>query len=288
MNANRDACSKFKNIIYNAGFRIVSSICTRENNISQSALVLFITNVNCDTYTCTLDSGITDHNLVIGSFDISSKQSAPVKQDAKIITSTNMKEAISELQEINFDEFGFIDNLDYAFDSLGKKIKGVLQKHTVERKTLSSYEVPFSPWVTPAILVSLKKKDHLYRKWKKKKWRLDLNSKYTLYKRRLDKVLSEAKKNHFLKQLKNCAGDSKKSWRLLNQQLKNQKKGIPEDIGDLITEEGITIKNDSKKAHCANKHFTSLKDSSQIDSSQIDREPLKCRLQFGYFLSFPY
>lgn len=259
---NTEKCCSFRKSTYNAGFRIVHKNPTRIVGESISSLDLIITNVALDTFTCIVETDITDHMLVISSFD-----TEMVKQiDRKTIGKTVLNESasIEQLLKTDFSDIENIYELDAAFAEVNKRIQFVLEQNVMHLDFRNRYVVPINKWMTPGILISLKRKELYYKKWKKKPLRTDLRNRYFEYKKILDKTIKNAKQKYFQRALRTNKSDPSATWRTLNKLVKNIESDMY-NIDTLRTEEGITLKEDKRKANYANGYFTGLKPGIQAD-----------------------
>ena len=93
-----------------------------------------------------------------------------------------------------------------CFPKLTKHIKISCNKH--------------KPWITPAILKSINKKNKFYRVWLHK--RTDSSViKYKKYKNKLTSIKRAAEKLYYSNEFKEIEGEIKKTWRLIKKYINN-------------------------------------------------------------------
>ena len=119
-----------------------------------------------------------------------------------------------------------------------------LEKPRNSKRTMKN-----NPWMTPALIASVKTKATLYSKWKKsknKKCIVGIKSiserklctctkcstilltyeKYRTHRKILKHLIRQVKSKYYGQQIENCNGDSKKVWRIINELRGKQKREI--------------------------------------------------------------
>ena len=118
-----------------------------------------------------------------------------------------------------------------------------------------------NPWITSGIIASIAKKDYLYQIWRQSIKKLKckegdplLYSNYKEYRKLLKGIINSAKKMHKLKKFDKAQGNSRETWKIINEIRGKQKSKIKPSfiIDDLIVEERRAIANGF------NKYFTSI------------------------------
>jgi len=74
----------------------------------------------------------------------------------------------------------------------------------------------FSPWITNALLVSVRQKNRLYKKFIKNP-SPTRETRYKAYKNKLNHLIRIAKRDYYDQQFKNVIGNMKKTWKLINE-----------------------------------------------------------------------
>ena len=143
-------------------------------------------------------------------------------------------------------------------DSLTNTIDGCFLTDPEQIKSRRNRLV--NPWITSGIIASIKKKEFLYRKWKKsvdkKNKDGDLNS-YSAYKefrKKLKGIIAHAKKLHYYRKFDRAQGKSKEIWKVLNEirgKAKNKPKSSFIIDGELVEDRRVI-------ATRFNKFFTSI------------------------------
>ena len=133
-----------------------------------------------------------------------------------------------------------------------------------------------NPWITSAIIASIKKNDYLYKKWRKSVKRLknkegdpSLYNDYKEYRKLLKGVIKCAKKDEIFKKFEKADGNSKETWKIINEIRGKHKARINPSfiINEVIVEERRAIANGF------NSYFTTISSNDCDDGILI--EPLK-------------
>jgi exonuclease III len=81
-------------------------------------------------------------------------------------------------------------------------------------------------WITRGILVSIKKKNRMYKKLCKQPFNVQLKQKYNKYKLVLTTVIRNAEKIHFNEKFLKASSSSKETWKVINEVLNKEKRNI--------------------------------------------------------------
>lgn len=148
------------------------------------------------------------------------------------------------------------NDVNVATEMLVTKIKKIVEKATYIKKTNRSKIK--KNWVTPALLVSIKKKEALYKKYKKSPENFESKLIYTTYAKKLKQILNEAKIKYEQNYVHKYTNNSKKIWNFVNEKMgrKSNKKKAIDQIYD--SENKIMLKNDIEKADYLNIYFTKI------------------------------
>lgn len=142
-----------------------------------------------------------------------------------------------------------------------------------------------NPWITLTLIDSIAKKEELYRNWKKtcnkNKPAGDtiLHAKFSEYRHTLKHIIKQAKNTYFGKKILDCEGDSKKTWRIINELRGKTKRPMKAQF--LIDNERITERR--VIANAFNQYFTSIASNMNKKSENIDK-PQKDRPSYNSFL----
>lgn len=87
-------------------------------------------------------------------------------------------------------------------------------------KCKKQYNFPSNPWMTSALLTSLRKKENLYKKTKRQPFNTTLAERYKKYCNELNKLLKVAKQRFYSNAFISNKNNPKNQWKLLNEFLK--------------------------------------------------------------------
>ena len=120
----------------------------------------------------------------------------------------------------------------------------------------SRRKTPIKPWITPGILCSINKKNKLYKKFLTSGSREHENI-YKKYRNVLVKIIREAKRLYFFYSFKASKGDSKETWKLLNDLLNRKKSKTNELPSTFKNDNGKLIKG-TEMSNAFNNFFSSV------------------------------
>lgn len=124
------------------------------------------------------------------------------------------------------------------------------------------------PWVTPGIKKSINRKNKLYSKFHKNPTLFNEVT-YKAYRRNLNRILRQAKRDFYHSQLQQARDDVKKTWSVLKDLIgtKEARAHVPDSL--LIN--NITVTDPTHMAHEFNQHFSSIgrKVASAVPRSDV-------------------
>ena len=134
-----------------------------------------------------------------------------------------------------------------------------------------------NPWISIGIITSIKTKDHYYNEWRKSIKKLktkagdpSLYLKYKVYRKSLKGIVKDAKRKRHLKQFDKANGNSKETWKVINEIRGKQKVKIKPSFiidGTLVEERRII-------ANGFNNYFTSIASKLNESENGLLIEPL--------------
>ena len=156
------------------------------------------------------------------------------------------------------------------FEILQNIIKNTVDKNAPLRSlTKKERKIRNKPWISRAILNSIKHKNDLFYKIKKR-GKIELTHLYKKYSNKLNHTIHAAKKSHYNNLFDNFKTDSKRTWQTINNII-NKRKSKLTLIKKLINENGNYITD--KKLICIllNQHFieNGPKLAKKIPNNQI-------------------
>lgn len=180
-----------------------------------------------------------------------------------------MQEYSVEIARADFSTVPNSSEAEVAFDKFSYIITSAVTSCT-KHITTKRYGAPRCPWVSPSLLKSLRKKDNLYKKTKRKPFNMRLLHRYKLLSDQLNHALKNAKKVFFERKLIECSNDAKIKWKLINQFLnaKTSAQSITTIMkDDSALQDPVTISN----AFC--EFFSPTETVAHVEAPALIREP---------------
>ena len=137
----------------------------------------------------------------------------------------NVSEFKDELQTMSWSEVRDSSDLSSAYDIFLRKYTDIYNKCFPLKKVKIKNSGLTKPWISKALLKSIKKKNILYRPLLSNPTSMCEIS-YKNYKNKLSSTLRATKRNYFEKKFEECKSNMKSTWRLLNEVINKGKVGI--------------------------------------------------------------
>ena len=136
--------------------------------------------------------------------------------------SNNVSKFKDELQMMNWSEVRESSDQSSVHDIFLRKYTDIYNNcFPLKRVKIKHYDLT-KPWISKALLKSIKKKNILYRRFLSNPTSTREIS-YKNYKNKLSSTLRVAKRNYFDKKFEECKSNMKSTWRLLNEVINKRK-----------------------------------------------------------------
>ena len=136
----------------------------------------------------------------------------------------------------------------------------------------STRTMALKPWVTPALLCSINKKNKLYKKFLRRP-NVENTKRYRQFRNILTKLMRESKRLYYEKSFEETKNNSKKTWDLLNELINKRKTQHDEPPTKFIDSKGNIFEND-KVSHGFNEYFSSVGCQLEKNIPPPDSHPL--------------
>jgi hypothetical protein len=143
------------------------------------------------------------------------KKSKDIYKQVRMINNENILNLNLELGNMAWPDLANMD-VNTAYNSFYDKFNTLYNKNLpVKIKKIKIYQNKYKPWLTHGILVSVKKKDNLYKKYIAKRTP-ESKINYTRYKNKLTKIIRNSEKNYYTNRFNALQGNIKDTWKLIN------------------------------------------------------------------------
>lgn len=191
-----DDCSAatiaYTDCLHGFGLESLVSLPTRCTPGSSSTLIDHIfSNHLCPPVCGVLENNITDHFPIF--FKLPCQLHKPCHKFNKAVI--NKDDYITQVSKLKWSSINSESDVDLAFNEFSDSIKQCIVNSTEIVRCRRHIPALQNPWLTNGLLTSLRKKDNLYRKVKKRPFNIRLRTRYKVYCNQLNKLLKEAKKN---------------------------------------------------------------------------------------------
>lgn len=249
---NSNVVIKYKDMIVTSGYSIVNKTESTRNTIHSNTLIDHIITNLADKYNITFsieNNNLSDHQLAIVSLKAVNFMKIPMKKHTKSKTDYNQMYNIVNNK---------IENTDILeIDTLIK----IIQEAKVLCTTSVTVRTRNNSWITPLIYEKLKIRKLLYDSHKKDPENNDKRIKYNQFKKKVEKLIKEGKKNHINRSIENAGSNSRKLWKVINNTISNTNKEISEYITSVVKLNGEKTNNENETANTFNAYFNDVGES---------------------------
>ena len=176
-------------------------------------------------------------------------------------TLADFSKAVGEIQFSDMLDRNLFTDPNKTYEIIEAKINEVKDIH-LPTKTVkfNKYKHKQSPWITAGILRSIKIRDKLYSKLKKLS-PISLNYEeikhnYNSYCKLLNKLIKEAKLNHYENEFKKHSSDLKKTWATINKIVCRNNKS--NEFPSYIITNNRKVKSTEEAVNILNEYFTTV------------------------------
>ena len=270
--ANSDSSiAEYLNTIASNNFLPFISLPTRITNHSRTLIDnIFSNSISKDIFSGNLTIRISDHLpqfLIYPSFKSKKnyfRKSNIFLRNFKKLDSNQFK---NDFLQINWDkEINFFNaNTNKLYEDFFRRFNSLLDKHAPLKK-LSNRGLTRSlkPWITPAILTSIKKRNMIFKKFLKTKnliTKLNLEKTYKTYRNLLVTLIRRSKKNHFSNYFSSNSNNLRATWKGIRKLLNIRSEDI--SYPSCISSNNTIIHDPNKISEKFNSFFISIPDELQ-------------------------
>ncbi len=203
---------------------------TRLTQYSSTLIDNIFSNCLPDVHRCAgiLCTDISDH-LPIFSFISTENEncSSGVKKELvyRVVNDRNISAFSRKLHAMNWDAIFHESDANSAYNYFINTFQRIYDEcFPLVSRHPSKYMDKRNAWLTTALLVSIKRKDKLYKKYLTTKTDHHKN-KYCKYRNVLNKLLRYAKKSYYTELINHSKSDPKKTWNIINGLINKKNKG---------------------------------------------------------------
>ena len=276
---------RLQNILESNAFRVMIDKPTRKADQSSTLLDnIFIKSVKGFSQSGLFCCEVSDHLPVFCMlYDV---QYSTVKKQGNVKKRRFAEENISQLNDACLSEDWHdvleCDNVEIAYNLFINTFNRHFNKLVPLVK--SSYKKSGNrPWITRGILLSIKRRNILYKKSVQKPSQHN-KEKYKKYRNKLTSIIRSSRSLYYSKQFENVKGNMSSTWRIIKDIL--HKKGKTESAGKFI-HDGNEISNAEDIAKLFNSYFVNIgpNQAKKIDSTGCNfKEYLYNKSQMSLFL----
>lgn len=184
-------------------------------------------------------------------------------------TTTNSVQLINTANNVYWNEILSMQDPDLATDELINKIQFCIEQAKTVKNLTKDKNRPRKEWITKGIIESCKRKDFLYKIYKKNPNNSATKKEFQLYSKILNRVISEAKYRYEYEEVQTNLHSTKKLWNLINEKI-GKVKNKEQNINYILDENELKINNSKEIASKFNYYFSNI--GIEL-SAKIDQPP---------------
>ena len=187
---------------------LIDNIFTNDYNIDKSGIIAY---------------DISDHFIIFATNKIISTTSKSIKVTSRKINDTNLIKFKTLLQSEEWLSILNEQDTNKAYELFDFKIKSYYEECFPQiTKTIKLYNDNKNPWITPAIINSIRTKSKLYKKYLRNRSKVNEDN-YKTYNKLLKQAIKNAQKNFYQNKFTYANGNIKKNWDVINEILNRKK-----------------------------------------------------------------
>lgn len=207
--------NEYLNLLTEFGFTSLLNKPTREVGNSKTCLDhVFAGPRLSDHYkTFIIQTSISDHYTTILKIDKpqhSQTSCSIYSQYHTLITENLLKDLHTESWEDIYKE----DNPEVSTTLFINKLRGLIEKHTDKKN--KKIVKKRTPWITPGLITSIKRRDKIHIQCKKEPMNKRLHEFYKKYRNKLNTLINKQKTEYLKNEIKNAGNNKKKIWSIAN------------------------------------------------------------------------
>ena len=241
----------FLTVMHCIGLSQVISSPTRLNRNSASLIDHLYTNMDMfNIHAGVIEADVSDHLPIFTVFESMFCFKSIIQTLGKVVRSYKHYDVdlyCLDLANARWDYVYKCKDVNDAYSVFYGIFREICDKHAPLRKNNSTSHskcFPKNPWVTKAILKSIKKKYKLYKRYRSSNFDQKYEREYKVYRNILTTVLKNAKRVYYSNMFNDNKQDSGKTWKIVNKLLNPGK----EHTASLEIEELVVSKVDEVKS----------------------------------------
>ena len=228
-------------------------------NLGEPSLLDHIfTNINSNYISGIIHYPVSDHLPIFLNFPTSIKSHKLHKIEFRSITKVNKELFSMKLSAINWNSL-LINDLNSNFEKFLEKIHEIYNESFPIKVKFVSEKRLNNPWITQAIINSIRTKNNLYKDFKVGAITEEY---YKLYRNTLNHNIKQAKQSYYLNIFSNFKNDTKKIWNTINQLTNKNRK--TNDMNNIILK-NKNLNNPLDIATAFNNFYTNI--APELDHS---------------------
>lgn len=206
---------EFTNLMFSFSLYPFITKPTRVTSTSASLIDhIWATHLEGNTGNYIVETDISDHYPILSQFKFDNVKQIPQYIYRRTITRLSLDKFVSDLALVNWNSILHLTCCEEAYDLFYEEFYELFQKHFPIKKICLSKKNECSPYITPALKISIREKHRLERLYRR--WPVTYERTYKQYRNKLTSTLRTAKNKYYKTQLNDNQGNARKQWKTIN------------------------------------------------------------------------
>lgn len=220
LNNNSHIANNYLAFLMSLGFKSYINTFTRVTQETSSCLDHIFIKQNLNSTNINLDSAVVNNNttdhypIYLQVYNKTYKKPPSLEKTISIFDHKKFKELIS--QE-TWHSVLTVNDVKAAWSIFYKTFNEIYEQCRTTKTSRMQKFHKIKPWITNAIITSIKKRDTLKKDLIKNKNNVALNQRYKIYRNNLKRIINEAKARYYREKVNNSRNDMKKIYNIINE-----------------------------------------------------------------------
>lgn len=156
-------------------------------------------------------SELTDHAPILLYIDNTNIKKETIRKHKTIVDLATIEELLKSETWLKYYE---ITDVELAAQYLIYKLNNLINENTIIKTIPTKYQ-PLKPWITVAVVKSIRRRNALHKKFKQNSLNNQIKNEYIAYRNTLNKIIKNLKDKYYQEQLLKNKGNPKEIWNLV-------------------------------------------------------------------------
>lgn len=240
--------------------------------LSGTSIDCVFTNLSNQVYICSIESNLTDHNMINCNLDMEFMGQDVMLNIPKGKYETDYNKFKSYLDNNLLNEnLSCYNSSDLCKSLINNLSAAAIHSTKITTKSLNVRK-KLTPWISDNLLNLISLKDNLLKARRKNRSDKSILDRLKRISRIIKISNNKLMNEYYSYNLENCCGDPKKTWQFLNKALGRNRAGIK----SIVKQDGCVLTKDEDKVEALNDFFVDIVDNMQTNITINSSDDINC------------